>query len=299
MIIIVHGNTPPACHVAWSNYNDKVEGTFGNSTINIRAAIAAVHAWGLAGFKTAAKTVQDVVDLEAGKGYACCDRALLKDLTWTMQTVTVTDDNSQTTTTYVFTATVAAMADNGLCAYDFEGLENEGNLLDYSSETINSVNDLKAALGTSLIYYEKAVPTEVTLPATESEFDADDFGLTYFMADGELAQVAAYVEAAYQQGGKDQLFNAVTYQKLMAEVVATALCEMDRRLAALEGRRDVACSSLSVARKFDMQGWRLIDEQPASATAPGRLGDYYIATDALYICVAENTWKKITIANFS
>lgn len=298
LTIVCNDNTVPACHIAWSNYNDDVAGDFGNSEVSIAAAIAAVHTWGLAGFVTPAKVVQDVVDLKNLKGYAYCDRAMLKNLTWSMQTVTTTDEEEQTTTVYVFTATVTGMAENGLCAYDFEGLENNGNLLTYSSETINSVNNLKAALDEALIYYEKATPSEVTLSDVDTEFEANDFGLTYFMLNGELVTVAAYVTSAFHQGGKDQLFNAVTYQKILAEVVATALCQFDERLSAIEGRRDVSCSSLTVSRKFDMPRWRHVDAQPAAATSPGRIGDYFITSTYLYLCVETNTWKKIAISNF-
>ena len=297
-ILVRDGEPVPACHIAWSNYNDENAGSFENFDINVTEAIAAVHSWGLAGFVTPAKTVQDVVDLANGKGYAYCDRALLKNLTWSMQTVTTTDEEEHTTTVYVFTATVTGMADNGLCAYRFEGLENNGNLLTYSSETINSVNNLKAALDEALIYYEKATPSEVTLPDVQTEFKANDFGLTYFMLDEELVSVPAYVTTAFHQGGKDQLFNAVSYQKLMAEVVATALCQFDKRLSAVEGRRDVSCSSLTVSRKFDMPRWRHVDAQPAAATSPGRIGDYFITSTYFYLCVETNTWKKIAISNF-
>lgn len=296
--ICIFAETAPACHIAWSNYNDDIAGEFGNSEVSIAAAIAAVHTWGLAGFVTPAKVVQDVVDLKNLKGYAYCDRAMLKNLTWSMQTVTTTDEEEQTTTVYVFTAIVTGMAENGLCAYDFEGLENNGNLLTYSSETINSVNNLKAALDEALIYYEKAIPSEVTLSDVDTEFEASDFGLTYFMLNGELVTVAAYVTSAFHQGGKDQLFNAVTYQKILAEVVATALCQFDERLSAIEGRRDVSCSSLTVSRKFDMPRWRHVDAQPAAATSPGRIGDYFITSTYLYLCVETNTWKKIAISNF-
>lgn len=297
--LCIFADTLPACHIAWSNYNDNVAGVFGNSEIDLSAAIAAVHTWGLAGFVTPAKVVQDEIDLKAGKGYVRCDRVKLADLTWAMATVVTTDDENETTTTYVFTATVTNMAADGICAMDFDGIEANGNLLNMSSTTISSVNAFKSELGDAYIYFEKDTPSEVALPAVNGEFEANDFGLTYFLdADGELVGVPAYMTAAYYQGGKEQLFNAVTYQKILAEVVATALCQLNERVAALETRQTLNCVNLVVNRKFDMTGWRLVDEQPASATSPGRLGDYFIATGFMYICVATDTWKKITISNF-
>lgn len=289
----------PACHIAWSNYKDNEAGVFGNSEIDLSAAIETVHPWGLAGFVTCSKSVQDVIDIKNGVGYRNCDRVKLADLNWSMSTIVTTDDDNVTTTTYVFTAYVTGMAAYGLCAYNFPDLSNVGNVLDYSSETITSVNAFKAELGDSMIYFEMATPVTVDLPEINGEFEANDFGLTYFLdVDGELVSVPSYVTAAYHQGGKDQLFNAVTYQKILAEVVATALCQLNERVSALETKKTVDCLNLIVGRKFDMKGWRLVDEQPASASAPGRFGDYFIATGFLYICVADNTWKKITISNF-
>lgn len=292
----------PACHIAWSNYKDDVAGNFGNSVIDISSAITAVHSWGLAGFVTAGKVVQDVIDLENGVGYQYCDRVRLQDLSWSMETVTTTDENDETTTTYVFSARISDMAANGLYKHpleSFDGVENDGNLIVISTtEEISSVAELKESLGEVLMYYEKATPVEVNLPEIGTEFTANDLGLTYFLYNNELATTYAYVTAAFYQGGKDQFYNAVIYQKLLAEVVATALCEVNQRLSAIENRKSVSCTNLVVERKFDMAGWRHVDTQPAAATSPGRIGDYYITSNYLFICVDTDTWKKIAIANF-
>ena len=37
---------------------------------------------------------------------------------------------------------------------------------------------------------------------------------------------------------------------------------------------------------------------PASATAAGNAGDICWDSDAIYVCVATNTWKKIAIATW-
>ena len=41
-----------------------------------------------------------------------------------------------------------------------------------------------------------------------------------------------------------------------------------------------------------------LETAPASATATGVAGDIRFATDAIYVCTATNTWKKVDIATF-
>src|SRR5574344_1331916 len=50
------------------------------------------------------------------------------------------------------------------------------------------------------------------------------------------------------------------------EVVATALCQLNERVAAIETRQTLSCLNLVVDRKFDMIGWRLVDEQIGRAS---------------------------------
>lgn len=283
----------PACHIVWSNKYDLVRGEFGNDRIDLSGVVTGVHAWGMAGIVTAGRSVFDEVDFVSKKLIKRIDRADLSSLTWAMATTTTDDGNI-----YTFTATVSAMAANGLSKIGYEGIEITGNVLSFVSSDISTVNAFKAAVEGSFIYYELATYVETSVPTLDGSFEANDFGLTYFMYGGELVSVPAYVSGAYQQGGKDQLFNAVTYQAILAEVVATALCQLDARVKALEQRTDIVCDNLTVRRFADTMGWRLVDAAPASATSAGRMGDYYIAASILYICVSDNTWKKITIGNF-
>ena len=302
LTIVCNTDEIPACHIAWSNKYDNVAGTFYNKVINIAPAIAAVHNWGLFGIETPTRTVQDFVDFTTSTGRRCFERVNLNALTWTMQTVTVTDENNETTTSYVFTATVSGMATNGLYVIEpvADGeIEVNGNALSYTSTEISTVAAFVTFLAKTRLYYELETYVDVTFAEIDTNFNANDFGLCYFMYSAtQIAPIAAIAECSYQQGGKDQLFNAVNYQKQMAEIVATALCQLDKRLSAIESKRDAQLLNLIVDRKFDMRGWRMVDEQPASATANGRFGDYYITSAAMFICVATNTWKKITIGNF-
>lgn len=229
MVIVCNDTVDvPACHIAWSNYNDAVPGIFNNTVKNIEADVQWVHTWGLALVTGNGKTVFDEVQL-GGKRYRRTDRAALASLAWTQETIV--GDQS---TTYVYTAYIAAMAVNPAWAALYP-LEIEGNNVIIRSQTIDTVEALQAELAGEYIYFELATPASSNATAT-TDSQADDFGLTYFLNGGELATVPAFVTEGFYQGGKDQLFNAVTYQKILAEVIASALCNLDLRLSAIEGK---------------------------------------------------------------
>ena len=54
----------------------------------------------------------------------------------------------------------------------------------------------------------------------------------------------------------------------------------------------------NTAVKSPTFGVSAIETAPASATAAGVTGDIRFASDAIYVCVATNTWKKADIATF-
>ena len=290
--------TVPACHIAWSNYRDNIAGTFNNLVKNIGPLVQWIHPWGMGGIVGAQRSVFDDVDVVAQMCHRRLDESLLTAFTWTMST-----DTSGDTPMYIFTATVSAMASNGLWKSDYNGLEVSGKTLTIKSADITDLTELATALDGYRFGYELATYVSAsfaTIGATLSQdSQANDFGLTYFMNGTELATVPAYVTEAFYQGGKDQLFNAVTYQKILAEVVAAALNDLNVRLLNIEGKTEVECVNLKVSRRADIAGWREVDTPPASASAPGTPGDYHVATDYLYICVAANTWKRSPLSTWT
>lgn len=229
LTIVCADNDVPACHLAWSNYNDGVSGTFGNAVKSIDDDVQWIHAWGMAFLSGGGRTVYDEIDLESGHRYRRTDRAALDSLGWTMQA-----DTTGETPTYTFSCNLASMMPNGLWQANFDGLVMDGTTLTYTSGTIDSVAALQEAMSGRYVYFELATVAS-SATATTTGTTANDFGLTYFMDGDELAAVAAYVTECFYQSGKDQLFNAVTYQKTMAEVVAAALCDHESRLLAIEG----------------------------------------------------------------
>lgn len=291
----VQKNKVPSCHIAWSNYLDDETGAFNNYTKNISSIVSSIHSWGMAGIIGSNTSVFDEINFEEGYVYQRVNRVLLSSLTWTMTTETSEDE----TTTYVFTATVDNFGGNYLCKHLVDGLTNEGNTMVYRSTEITSVESLVAMLEGEYLYYEQAV--EMTNPISiTGDITVDDFGLTYFLdSNGELVATEAYVTEGFYQSGRDQLFNAVTYQKILAEVVATCLCELDARLDALEGKREtVECTNLIVSRSANIANGMTAVPTPASATSKGKMGDFSITTDYLYVCVADNTWKRVALTTF-
>lgn len=220
----------PACHIAWSNYNDDKAGTFDNTVKSINTDIQWIHAWGMAFLQGGGRSVYDEVDYRNGKRYRRTDRNAMPSMTWVREVIT-----TEGGTTYVYTSTIATMAANGLWRSNYADLEFEGNTAIIRSSVITTVEDLLVALADKYVYFELAsVASSNTTTSPDSV--ACDFGLSYFMNGTELASVPAFVTEAFYQGGKDQLFNAVTYQKILAEVLAAAVCELDSRLTSIEDK---------------------------------------------------------------
>lgn len=249
LTIVCNDATVPACHVAWSNYNDTVGGTFGNTVKSINTDVQWIHAWGMAALTGGGRSVFDEIDVANHMRYRRIDRALLPTLTWVKTTITGEGDP-----TYIFTATVSGMANNGLWNTLFANLEVDGNTIIYETASISTVEDLQTAMSGYHFYYELASVASSACVTTTAN-TVNDFGLTYFMYNGELVSVPAYVMEGVYQGGKDQLFNAVTYQKILAEVTAAALCNLNSRVLTIEGNikngfNYLKATNLEVTRKL-------------------------------------------------
>lgn len=218
------------CHVAWSNYRDDDAGVFLNHTKNISAAVTAVHEWGLAAITSNSGSVSDEISLTS-EGFSWVrriDRVQLNNLSWTRHTV------EGETTTYYLDVTLPEMKEGGLWTIKSstygERLTVEGNTI-----TISDATSTETVQVTDMFYYQLDEQVTGTGTGVDSSNTSNDFGLTYFLDGNNLTvPVKGYVVEAFSQSGKDQLFNAVTYQKIMAEVVATALCELNERLKPIE-----------------------------------------------------------------
>lgn len=314
LAILMPDDTIPACHMEWSGQYENVAGTFANVLKTISTGLQAVHTWGLARLVGADRSVFDELNYIAGKGYGRIDRAILKNLTWTM--TTYTDGEETPVTHYVFRSTISAMALNGLWDCLYSGLVVEGNTLVIDSTTITSTTDLAASLSeTEYFYYEKATASSVNISGYESirSNTVHDYGLSYFMYNGEIAAIPAYVTEEFYQSGKDQLFNGIAYMRgEMSETIAAAIAEHEEKLNGIlagfaNGFPKIKTQELAVMRKMDsyaVEGNAELSGAGAPSMIPQRNGQEYFDTTnkvwykASYTGTAPTTaaWKQITNA---
>lgn len=312
LAILMPDDTVPACHMEWSGGNENVAGTFANVLKTISTGLQAVHTWGLAGLVGSDRSVFDELNYVAGKGYGRVDRAVLKNLTWTMTTYTEGDETP--ITHYVFKSTISAMALNGLWDCLYSGLVVEGNTLVIDSTTITSTTDLAESLSeTDYFYYEKASVSSVNISGYESirSNTVNDYGLSYFMYNGEIAAIPAYVTEEFYQSGKDQLFNGISYMRgEMSETIAAAIAEHEEKLngilmALKNGLPSLKVQELTVARKlssYTVDGNFFIKGAGAPSVLPQFSGQHYFDTTNGVWYVAGFTgsapttaaWKQIT-----
>ncbi len=92
------------------------------------------------------------------------------------------------------------------------------------------------------ILYESADPEITTVDNGNGyqDFYASKYGVVsvIYSSRGDidlvLEETGPYVKIEYQQSGGDQIWNAIAYQKEMAEVTAAALCDLDSRIDNLD-----------------------------------------------------------------
>lgn len=314
MAILMPDDTVPAAHMEWSGTNENTPGTFANIVKSIAADIQAVHTYGLIALYGVDRSVYDELDYVNGKGYGRNDRGLLSGYTWVMTTYTEGDETP--VTHHVFRATVSAMAMNGLWNCLYSGLVVEGNTLVIDSTEITSVEDLVDSFtANDLFYFEKAAVSSVNLSgyAAKRENTVNDYGLSYFMYNGEIASVPAYVTEEFYQSGKDELFNGIAYMRgEMSEVIAAAIAEHEEKIngiltALKNGLPYLKVQELLVARKlssYSVEGNFFINGAGAPSVLPQFSGQHYFDTTNNVWYVAGFTgsapttaaWKQITNA---
>ena len=311
----IFAETEPACHIAWSNYNDDVRGEFGNINIGgIEDACIAIHSWGMASVTENGTPAYDEIDVEGQKLYRRVDRVYLSELAWAM---TEYVDAESGTTTFIFSAAVAAKRAEGAWACLYRGLQVNGTTLTIESTDINSVAELKSILANYVFYYALATEVAMTFASQgvflSTDITVDDFGLTYFIHNGELVSTPAWVKEGFRQSGKDQLFNAVSYMRgEMSEVIAQALAEHEEKINAIveafrNGLPSLRVEELTVARRLDAyiaEGNFYLKGAGAPAVLPQYNGqEYFDTTNAVWYKASYNgssptaeAWKRITNA---
>lgn len=226
-ILVVSGNVP-SCHVAWSNKYDDVAGVFGNIVKDIYADVTRIHLWGLAALEGVERSVYDELNYLTQKGYERVDRFDLSSVIWTL----VPNPSTERVDAYEFTTTVSSMAENGMWRCKWEGMTVSGNTITIVTSQYSTVSELTAALAGYMFYYELASEVEVDISDLLAN-TVNDFGLSYFLSNGELATIPAYVTEAFYQSGKDQLFNMVSHLAKVERIMAHTFSNLNQRIKAV------------------------------------------------------------------
>ena len=240
LIIQMDDDTVPACHIVWNNEMDEEAGEFENQVKNLTPP----HAWGWASLSGPDYSVFDETNARDAKQYPRIERILLGDIaagSWSVSTETGGEGG---TTTYIYkytlpTASSTKMKPNGLWKSNYAGLEVdhvEGKLV-VRSTTITTAADLVTALSGKVFFYELNTVTPVAIASDVAAAllanTANNFGLSYFLLDGELVSSEAWVMEAFYQTGKGQLFDGLAQQSVAEEVAAQSLNELNARLVSL------------------------------------------------------------------
>lgn len=240
--LIVQGLESPAnvcAHVAWSKDYDKYVAYSDGYAINLyvspltSAFDTANSALILRGLADASRSVSDYItisgDVAGGTYGKMIGHVLLTSLTWRKDTEAVGQEG-ETTTVYVYSATLSAAATDGLIRMEQEGMTFEGNTLSYRTSDIATINGFKELIAGKYADYELATPVTGTHSITTQGKYADDMSLEVVLGG---TNPAGYITTQYSMGYKD----TVRYLPLLAEqeekVTAHALCQLAGSISSL------------------------------------------------------------------
>ena len=163
------------------------------------------------------------------------------DLDWA--TSTVEYDESLDIYLWTWSATIADMKEDGSVAVtggyekSFKEAYSDGNklvVIGYGSSD-NPYNYPSEELG--MVFYELDEPIEGTVGTmTTSSINASKYGILaalYYNGEYDIPipeTNGVFATIRYQQSGGDQIWNAIAYQKELAEVTAAALCDLNNRI---------------------------------------------------------------------
>lgn len=237
LTIVMQDTTVPACHIVWNSEKDTEAGEFGNTV----KTISLPHAWGAAALFGPEYSVFDETNYRDAKKYPRIDRINLGEIaaaSWDATTETV-DEN----TTYIYkytlpTASATKMKPGGLWRSNYNGIvvDHENGKLVITSTTITTAADLVTALSGKMFYYELNTVTPVSISGAADILanKVDNFGLSYFLLNGELVGVEAFVTEAFYQTGKGQLFDGLARMAMIEAVMAHTMNVLHKRVSGID-----------------------------------------------------------------
>ena len=223
------------CHLAMDNKKDDVAGKSNNVTINFGDTI---ELSGI-GASDSGLGASDTITVDGNNLIYTrnIDDAKIDDLTWNCDDGEY--DPASGNYIYHFIASVDGMKPDGAIAVT-GGTEQE--FIDAYSNGTNVVitgygdeNDPFNRPTDDLDYlvYELATPFVGTLNTQyPGPLPASKYGIVIGLGpvNGFPKEIAPFVTIRYQQSGADQIWNAIAYQKEMAEVTAAALNDLNNRI---------------------------------------------------------------------
>ena len=305
--------TKICAHICWSNYRDTDYEAYTYDELALASVITAMGG-----------TMRRVSN---GGGYAydeivfgdkAADRiwyrrvgvvAALKDLSWSMETIT-SGEGAEATTAYRFTAAVSGMKENGIIDVDggsVSGIAVSGTNITVDSTTISTVAALKTALTGASMKYELATAVTGTHNLT-GLLDIDDFGTIRF----EGGATVVDFEMQYASRWVDVLKNMPTTIENEGLVTAAATATLAKRIEGIEKRLSEGLGSLTVEElnvvrsltgnlmdKGDKENAFVLVRSTTPDVAPAFIGQEWINTTdgTVYKAIgvsASTDWKQIS-----
>ncbi len=303
--LIVSGITPAdvCAHMAWSKDYDRFVAYNAGYTIDLyvspltTAFDTNAGSLILRGLSGTDRSVSDYIIISgeaAGGSYGrMIGHALLTSLTWRKDTET-TENQGETQTVYVYSATLSAAAADGLTRIEQEGMEFEGNTLSYRTADIATLTGFRELIAGKYVDYELATPVTGTHSISTLDKYADDMSLEVVVGGDNPA---GYITTQYSMGYKD----TVRYLPLLVEqderIAAHALCQLNGRIDSLSQ----IVGALMMFLSPDMvKGKRVfLSGDGAPESAPDMLPQFYFdeTNQAQYMSTGTTSaadWKLIT-----
>lgn len=236
-------------HICWSNYRDTDHAVYSADELNLASVITA-----MGGTMRRVSNGAGYVYDEIVFGDKAADRvwyrrvgvvAAVKDLSWSVETVTTGDGESESTR-YRFAAAVSGMKADGIFAVSggsVSGFTVSGSTLMVESESIDTVAALKTALGSASMKYELATPVTGSHSLT-GLLTVDDFGTIRF----EGGATVVDFDMQYASRWADVVKNMPSTIEAEGLVSAAALAILAGRIDGIENALSKGLSNLVVEK---------------------------------------------------
>lgn len=241
--------TKICAHICWSNYRDTDYAAYAADELNLASVITA-----MGGTMRRVSNGGSYAYDEIVFGDKAADRmwyrrvglvAAMKDLEWSMETVTTGEGESETTY-YRFAAAVSGMKPNGVFSVsggNVTGFFVNGTNIIVESDSINTVAALKTAITGASVKYELSAPVTGTHNLT-GLLTVDDFGTLRF--EGGATSVEFVTE--YASRWADVVKNIPSTIEQEGLVTAAAFAILDGRIKGIEKALSEGLPSLTVEK---------------------------------------------------